>query len=97
VSTIRYEDFVARPSETLDQIFVFAGVDESADDILGTDEPLVLEPGHSVAGNPRRLDRRPVNIRADEAWRDGLDPKMRDVVTKITRPMLDRYQYSKGD
>ncbi len=97
VSTIRYEDFVAHPSETLDQIFTFAGLDESATAILDTDEPVVLEPGHSVAGNPRRLDRRPVNIRADEAWRDGLDPKMKDIVTKITRPMLDRYQYSKGD
>ena len=97
VTTIRYEDFVAQPSETLDQIFAFAGLEPFADAIFGQDEAPVLTPGHSVAGNPRRLNRRPVNIRADEEWRSALDPKMRSVVTNITRPMLRRYKYIDGE
>ncbi len=93
--TIRYEDFVADPTGTLNDIFAFAGVDELASDLLDGDSPLILGEGHSVAGNPRRLDRKPVKIRADEAWRGDLDPKMRDLVTRVTRPMLGRYRYPK--
>lgn len=94
-TTIRYEDFVAAPAETLDQIFSFAGTETIADEILESSEPLILEPGHSVAGNPRRLERKPVKIRADETWRDGLDPKMSKVVSRITSVMLGRYRYAK--
>ena len=75
-TTIRYEDFVAAPTETLDHVFSFAGVDQTAEEILEAQEPLILEPGHSVSGNPRRLERKAVEIRADEAWRSGFDPKM---------------------
>ncbi len=93
-TTIRYEDFVAAPAETLDQVFEFAGVEPTGDELFG-DEPLMLGEGHSVSGNPRRLDRRPVELRADEKWRQDLDPKMRSLVSKVTRPMLDRYHYTK--
>ena len=93
-TTIRYEDFVANPSGTLDQIFEFAGVDQMGSELFG-DEPLMLSEGHSVSGNPRRLDRRPVELRADEKWRTDLDPKMRTLVSRVTRPMLDRYHYNK--
>ncbi len=95
-TTVRYEDFVANPVETLDQIHQFAGLDMSADSLLG-DDALILEPGHSVSGNPRRLDRKPVEFRADEQWRTDLDPKMRSLVGLITRPMLGRYRYSEED
>ncbi len=92
VATIRYEDFVAAPAETLDQIFRFAGVEPSGEAIMSTD-PLLPDGGHSVAGNPLRLDRKPVTIRADEAWRTKLDPSMQKLVGRITRVMLSRYRY----
>ena len=94
--TIRYEDFVAQPAETLDQMFAFSGVDQIGEQLLGGDNPLVLGEGHSVSGNPRRLDRRPVELRADESWRSEFDPKMRRLVGRVARPMLDRYRYPKG-
>ena len=93
-TTIRYEDFVASPAEMLDQIFDFAGIDFNSSEIFDRD-PLILQGGHSVSGNPRRLDRRPVQLRVDEQWRNDLDPKMRDLVSRVTRPMLGRYRYSK--
>jgi UDP-N-acetylglucosamine transferase subunit ALG13 len=95
VATVRYEDFVVEPIATLDQIFDFADVDPMGDDILGGSEPVMLGEGHSVSGNPRRLERKPVEIRADEGWRTNLDPKMKQLVGRITRPMLSRYQYPK--
>ena len=93
-TTLRYEDFVESPVEMLNQVLTFAGLEPTAESILGTDEPVVLEPGHSVAGNPRRLDRRPVEIRKDEGWRTALDPKMSKIVGRITSLMLPRYKYS---
>lgn len=94
-STIRYEDFVAAPTETLNQLFSFAGVEPMAAEILDTDDPVLLTPGHSVSGNPRRLERKPVEIKADEGWRSALDPQMSKVVSRITSVMLGRYHYSK--
>ena len=92
-ATLRYEDFASDPATSLDHIFAFAGVDAMAETLLT--EPLFLSEGHSVSGNPRRLDRRPVEISPDEAWRSSLDPKMQALVGRITRPMLGRYQYPK--
>lgn len=95
-AAIRYEDFVVEPAETLDQIFAFSGVEQIGTTLFNDEDPLLLGEGHSVSGNPRRLDRRPVELRADESWRTDFDPKMRDLVGRITRPLLDRYSYSKG-
>lgn len=95
-ATIRYEDFVEAPAATLDQIFAFSGVEETGEKMFGTAEPLVLGEGHSVSGNPRRLDRGPVKLSADDSWRTDFDPKMRRLVGRVAWPMLDRYRYSKG-
>lgn len=94
-TTIRYEDFVQDPAESLNQIFDFAGLEPMAHDLFSGDEPLVLEGGHSVSGNPLRLDKKPVQLRADEQWRNDLDPQMRSLVSAVTRPMLGRYRYGK--
>jgi len=94
-ATVRYEDFVADPTGTLNQVFSFAGVEPNAEAILETEDPLILEPGHSVSGNPRRLERKPVEIKADESWRSSLDPQMSKIVSRITGVLLGRYRYSK--
>jgi UDP-N-acetylglucosamine transferase subunit ALG13 len=93
--TIRYEDFVDEPAGILDQIFGFAGVEMVGEKMFDPSSPLILQEGHSVSGNPRRLNRRPVELRADEKWRTDLDPKMSSLVSRVTRPMLDRYRYTK--
>ena len=94
-TTLRYEDFVKSPAETLDQIFEFANVEKTGAQIVSEGGPTLEETGHSVAGNPRRFQSGPVEIRADEAWRTKFDPKMAEIVSKIARPMLSRYRYSK--
>ena len=93
-TTIRYEDFVKEPVQALNQIFSFAGLDAIGDEILG-DEPLYLGEGHSVSGNPRRLNKSAVKLSVDDRWKSDLDPKMRSLVSRVTRPMLGRYRYSK--
>ncbi len=93
VSTVRYEDFVADPAGALDHIFEFAGVEPVADRQLDGSRSLQSSEGHSVSGNPRRLDRGPIRVRVDEEWREQLDPRMGRLVARITGPMLARYRY----
>ena len=90
--TVRYEDFVDDPEAALDLIFEFAGVERRADRIFGPG-PLFLQGGHSVSGNPRRLDRKPVELRIDDGWERALDPRHRTLVGRLSRPFLARYQY----
>lgn len=94
VQTIRYEDFVADAPGILDRIFEFADLDSNSADLFD-DTPLTLSNGHSVAGNPRRLDRRPVEIRPDDAWKTELDAKRKRIVSAVTRPMRSRYRYDR--
>ncbi len=93
-TTIRYEDFVKKPVEALDQIFQFVGLESTSEAMFG-DEPLMLGEGHSVSGNPRRLEKTAVELAVDEKWKTDLDPKMASLVSAVTRPMLGRYRYSK--
>ena len=94
VSTIRYEDFVADPHGALDHLFDFAGVDPISRELFEVSAPLVLGEGHSVAGNPRRLERAPVAIRGDDEWLTQFDPRLRALVGRVTAPMMGRYRYS---
>lgn len=87
---VRYEDFVADPQTTLDMIARMcadAGATVQSESSAG---PLA----HSVAGNPLRFDRRPLQITPDIAWREQMPLWQRLAVTTITAPMLLRYGYS---
>lgn len=97
VTTMRYEDFVVDPHGALDHIFEFAGVAPTAQELFDTTTALELGEGHSVAGNPRRLEREPVAIRADDAWKAQFDPRMRALVRRVTAPLMSRYRYSGDD
>lgn len=42
---------------------------------------------HMVSGNPHRLGRRRVELRLDDAWRDGMDRRDRLLTTLLTPPL----------
>lgn len=48
---------------------------------------------HTVSGNRNRFETGEVAIRLDDAWRRGLSPRRRAVVTALTLPLLRRYGY----
>ncbi len=85
VTTVRYEDFVARPQETVRAVLAFAGTDVS-DDGLGDvgDDRVVVRPGHQVAGNPVRFLSGELRLSADEAWRTDMPARDRRVVEALT-------------
>jgi hypothetical protein len=89
---VRYEDFVARPQETVDEIARFAG--EAPERLPWTaDGELALAPSHTVSGNPSRFDHGTVALRADVEWERSMRARDRRVVDAITLPFRRRYGY----
>ncbi|MDX6477206.1 MAG: hypothetical protein QOH95_2717 [Gaiellaceae bacterium] len=89
---VRYEDFVAHPQETVDEIVGFAGETAAALPWTG-DRELALDPTHTVSGNPSRFDHGTVALRADVEWQRAMQPSHRRVVDAVTRPFRGRYGY----
>lgn len=91
---VRYEDFVARPAETLTAtlgVFGHPRASEIAD--LFEDGSVHLVPSHSVSGNPVRLGGGSVRIRLDDEWRHQMRRSEARTVTTIAFPLLLRYGY----
>lgn len=92
---LRYEDLVAAPRESLDRILRMATARPAA--IPFADEhTVVVEPTHSIAGNPDRMRSGPVELRYDGEWMTRQSRSDRRVVTALTWPLLARYGYLGG-
>ena len=92
VMTLQYEDVITNPRKALARVMEFAGV-ETGDLEYVSENSVNLQPTHSVAGNPSRFKHGDIELRLDEAWQEKLEPKMRNLVTAITYPLLRRYGY----
>ncbi|MGK2875865.1 MAG: sulfotransferase [Nocardioides sp.] len=92
MTTIRYEDFVSDPAETLAQICQF--VQMSGADLSHLEgDRLLLQPNHQIAGNPVRFDSGVATIRADEEWRAGLSTREQRTVKVLTTGLRRRHGY----
>lgn len=88
---LRYEDFVAAPRAALHQVLGLCGLpDEPPVDDAGN---AVLDANHTVTGNPDRLVRGAVQVRADDAWRTGATRRDKALATVLAAPLLRRYGY----
>lgn len=90
---VRYEDFVVDPDRAMARILEpYDWVDaKSAAPAAGQ---VVLEPAHSVAGNPMRFKTGPLDIKIDDEWRTAMPRGDRLSVVAATWPLLARYGYS---
>lgn len=90
---VRYEDFVVNPAAAVSRILApydWLG-EEPATEAAG---PVVLEPSHTVSGNPMRFKGGPLKIELDDEWRVALPARDRALVAAATWPLLLRYGYS---
>ena len=88
---LRYEDFCARPVESMDELLTMMGVPGRPPfEDAGT---VRLQPNHIVAGNPSRFTVGSVRIRVDEEWKTVMSRRDRMLVTTSTWPLLHRYGY----
>jgi hypothetical protein len=89
---LRYEDFAARPRETVERILGLLG--EQGRELPFLDKRTVeLSVNHTVSGNPIRFDTGSVAIDADDEWRGRMTMGDRRLVTTLTWPLLLRYGY----
>ena len=88
---LRYEDFVADPSTSFEQILDL--LDEDAELPLAGEREVMLGISHTVSGNPNRFDTGSVALRPDQAWKKDMNPRDRNLVTGLTSPLLYRYGY----
>jgi len=91
-SVLRYEDLVADPRAGLRRILSAMGEDPSAAEPLAR-RRVELKENHTVAGNPIRFTRGPLEIRADAEWQALMPARQRALVTGLTWPLLWRYGF----
>jgi hypothetical protein len=91
---VRYEDLVARPRDTLEQLLDEVGLPapDGALDHVG-ERSVHLGPSHGVAGSRTRFTTGRIDLELDDAWRSTLPPAARRVVTAVTLPQLVGYGY----
>ena len=83
---MRYEDLMAAPRSSMQEVARFAGIDPDQLPFVDDDQ-VQLGDGHVLAGNPNRRNTGPVRFRLDQRWETGLPRKHRLVVTAITSPV----------
>lgn len=88
---LRYEDFAARPRESVESILTFLG--EAGRTPFVDDHTARLHPNHIVAGNPSRFTTGEVSIRRDDAWQREMPLRDQRLVASLTLPLLLRHGY----
>jgi hypothetical protein len=89
---VRYEDLVADPRGTIEQVRGFAGLPRD-DGPFVDDHTVRLAENHAVAGNPNRRRHGDIRLVEDDEWRSALRPVDRAAVTMMTAPVLGRFGY----
>lgn len=88
---VRYEDFAARPRDTVRRILDLLG--EPAEPSFVADDTVLLGTNHNLSGNPNRFTTGPVRIVPDHEWSRRLSSRDRAVIEATTLPFLLRYGY----
>jgi hypothetical protein len=89
---LRYEDFAHEPRPTIERILALTGVGADGGPFL-EDDTVLLEPNHSIAGNPARFRNGEIALRPDDRWRDQQNLGPRLTSTALAMPLLHHYGY----
>lgn len=91
-TTVRYEDLVRQPRDTIRMIAELVGAGDA--ELPFVDErTALLEPTHTVGGNPARLNNGRIELHVDDQWIDDQPTLDRVTGTLLGIPLLGRYGY----
>lgn len=94
---LRYESFVREPEAALRLCAAQVGRTLAPADLTFLKGRTARLPtGHLVAGNRMRHLTGEIELRIDEAWRQGLPPGDQRTVERVASPLLRRYGYARG-
>jgi Sulfotransferase family len=91
---LRYEDLLAEPEATLDDLLEFIGEPNATAPVH--DGVATLEANHTVSGNPSRFSTGTVDLRADEEWRSAMATAPWCAATAISAPAIPKFGYDIG-
>jgi hypothetical protein len=89
---LRYEDFTAQPEGTIKGVLRWLGEGGSAVPFASPNK-VILNPVHTMIGNPNRFTSGEVTIRLDAAWKQEIGSRERLIVRLFTFPFLKRFGY----
>jgi hypothetical protein len=89
---LKYEEFAARPRETIKAVLRFLNVGPAEAPFL-SDHTVDLRPLHGGAGNPDRYKSGTIDIRPDNRWQLDMSTLQRLLITALTIPGLVHYGY----
>jgi hypothetical protein len=91
---LRYEDFIARPADSVAALLRLCGAEASLNPVRGS--TVELRTNHTVTGNPDRFRSGRTVIRGrDDSWRAGLPGHAKLAAATLSWPLLRRYGYSR--
>jgi len=93
-SLIKYESFAADPDGALERAFRNVGLPRGDWQPLGGSR-FVVQPTHSVGGNPLRFDRGPITVAEDKAWMTEMPKTTRGMLGLALWPWLSHYGYGR--
>jgi len=90
---LRYEDFVARPHESVAALSALAGKPARVPQPAGPVAAVTLHPTHTAGGNNNRFRTGEIHLREDTQWRSSLHRLDRAAVTALCLPLAKHYGY----
>lgn len=91
---LRYEDFIADPSGTIDRLLRLCGED-LPNPMNG--RTIDLHTNHTVTGNPDRFETGTTLVRdRDDSWKTGLSTRAKLAAVTLSWPQFRRYGYQYG-
>jgi Sulfotransferase family len=91
---INYEEFVASPSQALQELSAFAGSSLCLPPTQLRDHSVKLGDHHIFSGNPMRSRTGWLEVNVDDEWQRMLPPSQFTQVTALTWPLLRLYGYA---
>jgi hypothetical protein len=89
---LRYEDFMARPAETIGALLGMCGLDPALNPVR--ERKVDLHTNHTVTGNPDRFRTGVTVLRdRDDAWKSELSVSAKASTLALSWPLLRRYGY----
>lgn len=88
---IRYEDLVQNPVTTLSELCTALGVTNVDLAFVDQFQVDILQPAHTVSGNPMRFYSGTLTLKMDLAWRQKMKTKDKWIVTGLTWLLLRHY------
>ena len=90
---LRYEDFIADPAGTVDELLNLCGVDPAVNP-MGGGRTIELHTNHTVTGNPDRFETGPTLVRPrDDSWKTRLSAPAKLAAVTLSWPQFRRYGY----